>query len=773
VRFSNWLTERRFRTLGWIWAGILLFALVVLGFLWWRDELRLQTDIYALLPRSQLRAELRAANQQVNDSVNNRLFLLLEAPAAASIESATTTLVHSAAGAGLLRPEPAADVEELSRKLFEHRGMLLAAEEREQLGRGDYDALIGESLGQLSNPLFLATAASLRADPWQFFPRYLMGLAANAGDVSLVSGWPQRQTGPTISRLLIFRLGGAPYDSTYQQRLNAWLSEQRLALEKQYQLRMRATGTVLFAAAASSDAERQINIIGFGSLLGLALLVWASYGSLRPMLTDFIAIGAGSVVACLTTQFVFGEIHLITLVFGASLMGVSVDYSMLFLCAQAAEPTREPRSILVELMPRLLLGLLTTIAAYGCLALTPFPGLRQIAVFSAAGLVTAWLTGMLLLPRLRPLDTRRAHAVLKPLASLRAWAARLPLPAAWLYAGIAGLLALVVWHWQPEDNVRSLQSVDATLLQDEEQIRARFNDRQSGQYFLIAGAGSSELSERESRLCARLAELRAAGQLQGFTAVGDWLPTAAQQEADRRLQQGIPRAVLMRYADAAGIQVGVLLNWQADLAHAAPLQVADLGASPLRQLLLGDTARIVMLNGIRNLPAVAAISDIPGVQFVDPVNDLSALFGHYRVQGQWLILIATVLLSAILIWRYELRSLHDMMSPVLLSVVTTLLLLQLCHVDINLFVVFALFLLLGIGVDYAIFFRESRGSNQTVTVAVTLCMLSTALSFGLLGFSHTPVIRGFGLTALFGVLTSFLYATLLTRGRADTGQAGN
>jgi predicted exporter len=68
-------------------------------------------------------------------------------------------------------------------------------------------------------------------------------------------------------------------------------------------------------------------------------------------------------------------------------------------------------------------------------------------------------------------------------------------------------------------------------------------------------------------------------------------------------------------------------------------------------------------------------------------------------------------------------------------------------VSLQLFHVLALMLLLGIGVDYGIFFQEhSLRRDPTAWLATVLSALSTQLSFGLLGLSQTPALRAFGLT---------------------------
>ena len=83
-------------------------------------------------------------------------------------------------------------------------------------------------------------------------------------------------------------------------------------------------------------------------------------------------------------------------------------------------------------------------------------------------------------------------------------------------------------------------------------------------------------------------------------------------------------------------------------------------------------------------------------------------------------------------------------------------------VEINLFSIMGTFLIIGIGVDYAIFYRHGHDHPPVVGMALFLCMMSTCFGFGLLSFSHTYAIHSFGLTVLLGVIFSFIYATLFT-----------
>lgn len=79
---------------------------------------------------------------------------------------------------------------------------------------------------------------------------------------------------------------------------------------------------------------------------------------------------------------------------------------------------------------------------------------------------------------------------------------------------------------------------------------------------------------------------------------------------------------------------------------------------------------------------------------------------------------------------------------------------------LNLFHVLALLLVLGVGIDYSIFFAESGTHRDTTMLAVLLSTATTLLSFGLLALSQTAAISSFGTVISIGLLCSLLFSPL-------------
>lgn len=72
----------------------------------------------------------------------------------------------------------------------------------------------------------------------------------------------------------------------------------------------------------------------------------------------------------------------------------------------------------------------------------------------------------------------------------------------------------------------------------------------------------------------------------------------------------------------------------------------------------------------------------------------------------------------------------------------------------------ALALVLGIGINYTLFFSNPRGTPLTSLLAITLAMLTTLLTLGMLVFSATQAISSFGIVLVSGIFTAFLLSPL-------------
>ncbi|HSV34490.1 MAG TPA: hypothetical protein VLI46_02975 [Ramlibacter sp.] len=737
----------------------LVAVMVVAGHQWrfWH-EARLNTDVLALLPQDEQAPEVAAATRTLAERASRQVLVMVGAGDWSSAQRAAAAwrdaLQRTQAP---LRAAPV-DARSLAAAVDFYRpwrDRLLTPAQREQLARTPPTGLAQEALGVLYQPS-TGRLSQWTQDPLNLWQSWWSARAAESrarprdGLLWLSHEgleWvvlPYEITGKAFAMN-----GDAVYGDALRQARDA-------ALKAVPQARTLEAGLPLHAEAAAVQASREVNTIGWGSLAAVLLLVWLAFRSLRPILLVGVSLAVGTAVALSVTAWVFGEVHLLTLVFGASLVGVAEDYGIHYFASRQGAPGAPPRPLMRQLFPGLVLALATSVIAYLTLGLAPFPGLRQMAVFSAVGLLAAFITVVCWFPWLDRGVVPRSRFADGIAASLARWPTLRPTRGlAWVLAGIALVGAGGLARLHTSDDIRGLQSSPPALVQAQVEVSRALGMPSAGQFYLVRGASVQQVLEREEALKARLAPLVAAGALGGFSAVSDWVPSIAQQRADAQLTQHVESAVLARVNAVLGEKLarpaftGTPLTLQAWLDH--PM------SAPARGLWLGETgpqtASVVMLRGLHGpaqLPRLAAAADgLDGVRWVDKASEVSLLLGRYRTAMTWLLLAGYLAVLGALVWRYGGHAWRAWLPTAIASALTVAALGWLGQ-PFQLFNVLALVLLLGIGVDYGIFLMEHPGDGRA-WLAVVLGAASTWLAFGLLALSSTPALRAFGLTLMLGI----------------------
>lgn len=432
------------------------------------------------------------------------------------------------------------------------------------------------------------------------------------------------------------------------------------------------------------------------------------------------------------------------------------------------------------MLPGIAFGLLTSLLGYAGLGFSPFPGLREMALFSALGLVASWLTVVMLFPVLLTRFRPQHQFGMLSLAGYwqRNWPERLHRHRRYLCAGFGLLLVGGLSQLRAQDDVRLLQTAPTEITAADAEIRRLLPIGRDNQFFLVSGADLADWYRNERGLLDALAPLTAQAKLKQFDGVSSHWPDPTQQRADYQLlKTGVYRPdLLQRYMLNLGFEQTAidseLQNFAAAESKTLSLDEWLASANPnLRQQWLGCNAEacrsIVTLAGIANLAPLPALADLPGVVWVDHVSQLSDLFQRYRQRVTVLLLGVCGLILGILIYRLGWRDGGQVMSVPLLAMLTALATLGWFGELFTLFNLFALLLVLEVAVDYAVFFHMAAASAGTVdkrdttTLAVALSAFTTLLGYGLLASSSTAIVHAFGVTLAAGVGSAFLLAPLI------------
>jgi predicted exporter len=734
----------------------------------------LETGFLALLPISEQQPEIAKATRQHNELLNRKVVWLAGAATPGEAINHAQKLKQQLEQSQLFNKVvlefPQQHYIQQYQQLFPYRYQLLDAQTQEMLAKKPED-LIKQNLEILNSPIGQMQAADLERDPSLIFSRYFN--AQNPIKLNLEQGIVVLSDQHRFWALLLTELKDDKLQLDKLETLSS-LVDSATEQVKTAGGELLVSGMPLFTAHGAQSAKQEISTVGIGSSLGIIVLLWVTFRSVRPLLLSSLAIGSGLLAALVICVLFFGKIHILTLVFGASLIGVADDYAQHFLCDSFGEKDWNPRKGLKFILPGLSFGLLSNLLSYAGLGFSPFPGLQEVALFSAIGLLVAWLTVVLLFPLLLTGFTFDHQPGILKLTTY--WEEHWPLwvnkNRRWLGLMLAIFVAGGLWMLTPQDDVRLLQSAPAELIRTADKIRHLFPMSPDSPFFLVSGQDQADWHQNEQRLLKRLEMLKQQKALTNYEGLSSYWPDAHQQQQNYQLLKNklYDSGLLERYMadlgfDQAAVQAEYKQFAEAErnmLALPDWLATAD---ETKRQLWLGcEEGRCqstVALIGISDAGALAVLQDLPGVVWVDQVESVSSLFARYRIRASGLLLVAFCLASLGLGFKFGWRNGVTIMSVPVISLAVSLAMLGWFDQLFSLFNLFALLLVLGIGVDYGLFFFMAGDRRASTSLGVTLSALTTLLAFGLLAISSTEIVHAFGVTVTAGIITALLCAPLI------------
>ncbi|HZN38202.1 MAG TPA: MMPL family transporter [Planctomycetota bacterium] len=767
-------------------AGLL--TLLVLS-VWWTANMRVTTDITHFLPRGERDSAIDLAHRIATGPLSRTMILLVDA----SDESEAAAV--SRAFEALLRAEPRVatrlesidagpppGIEEALWSVYEARrfGFLAASPEAatERLSPAGLTAAVARLSQRLATPMSGLLSRIAPADPFLVMPTLFDRVAGqNAGNLGVVDD--RFVTTGEAAAVLFLTTSASASDSTAQRPLLDGVREAFARLQQSHgnHLHLHESGVARHAIAAEESMQADVGRVGIGSTVGFLVVFLFLFGSLWPPLLCMPVLATGFFAGAVACQLAFGAVHGLTLAFGASLVGVSIDYAEHYFCHQALAPHPDgPRQTMTHLWRALLLSAGTTVVGFVTLLCATFPGLRELAVFATAGIAAALFASWAILPGC----SRRVHATRWSRATVSGLRRALNVRGRarlWLLLPICGVLvvtALGLPRASWDDRLSTLNRVDPQLKAEDDAVHARVSRFEQRRVVVATGADEEAALAANDRVAAALAEAQRNGEIAGYGSIAPLLPSAGRQRAVDAAVRGDttlwPR--LRETLTAAGFVADGFAPFAEALARTAPPPVtaSDLLATPLASLVrpfrleVPDGAMLLsFVRGLSDEPALQQrLADIPGVQLLDIEGALTDAIAAYRASMTTLLAIGLLAVVLLVIARHRaVRPVVISCLPALLGAAGTVAVLALAGVALNLLSLVALLMIVSMGVDYGIFLAEEEsqpGEHDVTYLSVSLAAVTTVLGFGLLALSEQPALFCIGLTSAVGILMCLVLA---------------
>lgn len=575
----------------------------------------------------------------------------------------------------------------------------------------------------------------------------------------------------------------SPYGSSETQQnthLTEILHQAQEKAEAQFPgVRVSSIGAPLIAVTNATQIKHDAMIAVTIAVILILVLLILHYRRAADILWIGLSIAFGWIFALAGMAVFKDSISIIVLGIGSVIIGIAVNYPLHFLDHLREVP--DQRAALKEMVPPLLIGNITTVAAFLCLVWLDAQAMRDLGLFGALMLIGTILFVLVFLPLYAKAPSRDSRSARK--SSRREWhLPRLPytFPLIVIITVILGYFSLQTSfdsdlshiNYMTKDQQRDMQFLTSSV-------------RQDPVYAIAEGKTLDEALANNEKLNARLASI----QSDPYTVKGpvEFLPSRQEQRrriaiwnqfwtSDRKRSQLTAildsQIVQLGFKREAFAPFGTLLSreWKAEPSLGLSSVVSQMGHlyilhqdsiySIVNYVSVKDKETCVnQLNGVSDSFFAFSSRDISN-QLVVMLNDSFNYIGF--VCGFVVFLFLWISFGSI-----ELSLMSFL--PLAVSWIWILGIMQILGIQFNIVNIILATFIFGQGDDYTIFITEgliyeyATGRKRIASYknSVLFSALLMFIGIGCLTFARHPALRSLGAVTVIGMLTVVLMAWYL------------
>ena len=763
-------------------SAVALFFLISL--LIFRGKIGIDSDLFNMVPKSISMASVKKADDKMMSVTSQNVFVLVADEdfdkAKGVAEAVYAELKDSRNFESISLYNDVSAMGEITDFLYRYRSYLIDEETADKI-LNDQDAaedFAMEALSKAYGGFTMLPLDDIDTDPFLLteyhLQNYLTSLQ-NAGTAMSV------KDGVLASKFedkwyIMIRGVLSPAGSKLASKNNA-ITEIYKACDKFPEATFVFSGTPFHSHESSNSASREISIIATVSMLAVIILLIFIFRSVRPLVYSVGSIMISLGVAVLATLAVFHKMHVITLVFGTSLIGSCIDYSLHFFTHWAAnKELKSSVEIRNHIFSGLLMAIISTGICFAILLLAPFTILKQMSFFCLTGLISSFLTTIAIYPYIKLPEERGNVRFTGAFTKLiyrmqQKWVGRLVIILLFAFS----IISIAVFHKnvRVKNNLLTLYDMKGRLLQDEI-TASQVIQYSPGGWFIVGGETEEQALENEEKLRRKFEEMTG-GQV-GYVSTSSFVPSMAVQKKSR-----------MAYRKLMELAEEQLINLGFDEEEAELLAKTEYKTMPPDFSL--DTDYVSFENG--NVPDFieSAISSVwlekvdgkyftvllptkvtdyanyrslaeqdDNVYFISKSQDISADLDSLTKMILKFFVVAYILMFIMLRFFYSWKQALKIISVPLLIILVVVAVFAAGKIDMEFFSVTGLILVFGLGLDYIIYMMENEKKNNSILepFATMVSFVTTIISFGALALSSFKPVHLIGLSIFIGLATAYI-----------------
>lgn len=557
------------------------------------------------------------------------------------------------------------------------------------------------------------------------------------------------------------------------------------------------SGTPFHSHESSNSASREISIIATVSMLVVIVLLIFIFRSVKPLLFSVGAILLSVGAAFIATLAVFHKMHVITLVFGTSLIGSCIDYSLHFFTHWAGnQKFNSGKEIKNHILSGLLMAIISTGICFAILLFAPFAILKQMSLFCLTGLISSFLTTVAIYPYIKLPAERgnvRFTADFAKVVSVleQKWVGRTVISALF----IISVLLIAVFHKnvKVKNDLLTLYNMEGRLLEDEI-TASKVIQYTPGGWYIVSGDSEEDVLQNEEALRHDFENITEGAV--GYVSTTNFVPSIQMQKKSQAAYEK-----LLSMADAQFESLGYSSDEAAMLSEKMRKDfsdskdayvsieagnVPDFITSAISSAWLGKIDgkyySVVLPTKVTEYTTYRSlVENNDNAFFISKSQDISADLDKLTVMVLKFFVIAYILMFIMLKFFYSWKQAFKIISVPFLIILVVVAVFATCKINLEFFSVTGLILVFGLGLDYIIYMMENEkkknkaaASTDSTSVlepfATLVSFVTTIISFGALALSSFKPVHLIGLSIFIGLATAYVSSFFYGRAAHKEGK---
>ena len=770
---------------------IFFHAVIILGFcamLYVQKGINIDADLFNMLPKPEMGKALNAADEKLTEVTGQNVFILVSNPDFNKAKQVAENVYGQLNGSPRFKSLSLYQNTDSFGKIVEYinnyKYNLIDSETIDELNsEGGAESFAQDALSKAYGAFTMTSLENLESDPFMLGEHDLMNFLKQLQESGTKMSLKDEVLASEVNGKWYVMIRGI------LSKEGAALASKENAVVQIHQVcdpledgetKFIYSGTPFHSYKSSSDATKEISTISTISMTAVLVILLLIFQRPSPILFSIGSILWSSLMAIFATLAIFGKMHILTLVFGTSLIGSCIDYSLhYFINWKGNLACHKGYQVRNHLIKGLSLSLVSTVICYFILVFAPFNLLKQMAVFSMSGIISSFLTVICVYPFIKVPQTKREIKLLKyytmPSWYNKKFVGRIAITVMFVFS----ISVLLIFHKNVkiENNLSRLYKMEGREMLNEKEAAQVLQYSPSG-WFIVSGSTAEETLQNEEKITAELKKMNAGKEKGGFICTTSYIPSIAMQKKSREAAAKlIPLAAQQyeylgydsSYAKKLAENFKAGENDFIEIGKNVPEYLESAISSAWLGEIDGKYYSVVLPVSVLDYDAYKSLADGENVFFISKVRSMNADLDRLSDMIMKLFVVVYIALFIILKFFYSLKQTSKIVSVPLLIVLMTSSIFALCGIHFEFFSITGMILVFGLGLDYVIYMIENEKRTEEVQnanlepFAIALSFLTSAVSFGALALSKFVPVHMIGLSIFIGLTTAFVSTFFYTR----------